>query len=393
MQNFKWPLINDNVSDSDKKALIKFLSEPGVRLTQGKKVQEFEKKWSEWIGVPYSVFVNSGASANYIMTAICRDVKGIGEIIVPPLGWVSDIAAVVNLGMIPVFVDISMENLAITAENIEEAITENTKAIVLVHTLGFNGINDKIIEIAKKYNLMLIEDCCESHGATFNERKVGTLGDISNFSFYFGHHMTTIEGGMICTNDKELYDLAKLYRSHGMIRELDEETKTKYSNENPSLNPLFTFVVPGFNMRSTEINAVIGLEQLKHLDSAIQKRTNNLLSWLSKLDSKLFITEFHTLGSSNFSLPLILRKPNEDAFKKICDILDSEGIEYRKGTAGGGNQARQPYLKKFIHKIVGNLKTVNHVHDFGLYIGNHSDVNDEDIEKICLKFSQEITNV
>lgn len=391
--NYRWPLINDNVSESDKLALIKFLSEPNVRLTQGKKVEEFEKKWSSWLGVKYSVFVNSGASANYIMTAIARDKKGVGEVIVPPLGWVSDIAAVVNLGMKPVFVDISMENLAITAENIENAITPETKAIVLVHTLGFNGISKKIIEIAKKHDLMLIEDCCESHGATFDGKKVGTFGDISNFSFYFGHHMTTVEGGMICTNNKELYDLAKLYRSHGMIRELDDETKLQHVRQNPTLNPLFTFVVPGFNMRSTELNAVIGIEQLNHLDTAIEKRTGNLLCWLNNLNSDLFITEFDTVGSSNFSLPLILRNPDTASFRKICEVLESEGIEYRKGTAGGGNQARQPYLQKYDHKILGDLSNVNHVHDFGLYIGNHSDVSESDIVEICSKIRQEISNV
>jgi CDP-6-deoxy-D-xylo-4-hexulose-3-dehydrase len=388
--NYKWPLINDNVTEKDKLALISFLSEPGVRLTQGKKVEEFEKKWSEWLGVKYSVMVNSGASANYIMTAIARDKKGIGEIIVPPLGWVSDIAAVVNLGMKPVFVDISMQNLAIAAENIELAITKNTKAIVLVHTLGFNGLNQKIIEIAKKYDLMLIEDCCESHGATFENQKVGTFGDISNFSFYFGHHMTTVEGGMVCTNSEELYELAKLYRSHGMIRELSEKSKQAYALANPTLNPLFTFVVPGFNMRSTELNAVIGIEQLKNLDVAISARCKNLNTWLANLDENKFYVDFDVEGSSNFSLPLILKKSNAEKFQKVCELLEREGIEYRKGTAGGGNQARQPYLKSFSHEIVGDLKNVDHVHDYGLYIGNHSEVSEKDIVELCKKIKEEV---
>ena len=389
--NYSWPLINDNVTESDKLALINFLSEPGVRLTQGKKVEEFEKKWSEWLGVKYSVMVNSGASANYIMTAIARDKKGIGEIIVPPLGWVSDIASVVNLGMKPVFVDISMKNLAITAKNIENAITENTKAIVLVHVLGFNGLSEKIIEIAKKHNLLLIEDCCESHGATFKDQKVGTFGDISNFSFYFGHHMTTIEGGMVCTNDKELYELAKLYRSHGMIRELSDESKQKHIAANPTLNPLFTFVVPGFNMRSTEINAVIGIEQLKKLDGAIYARSSNLVKWLKGLNEKFFYTDFDTEGSSNFSLPLILKNQDKQTFEKVCSILEKEGVEYRKGTAGGGNQARQPYLKSYDHKIFGNLDNSDHIHDYGLYIGNHTGVSSYMISELCKKINEGVS--
>jgi len=391
--NYSWPLINDNVTEADKLALIKFLSEPNVRLTQGAKVEEFEKKWSKWLGVKYSVFVNSGASANYIMTAIIRDKCGSGEIIVPPLGWVSDIAPVVNFGMTPVFVDVSMENMAITEAGIKAAITDKTRAIVLVHTLGFNGINEKIVEIAKEHNLMLIEDCCESHGAKFNERKVGTIGDMSNFSFYFGHHMTTIEGGMICTDNTELYHLAKLYRSHGMIRDSSEEIKSYFSQKYPSLNPLFTFAVPGFNMRGTEINAVLGLEQLERLDDAIQARTKNLNAWLDNLDSNHFFTDFDRSGSSNFSLPLILREKSSEKFHVICITLESLGVEYRKGTAGGGNQARQPYLENYPHRIEGPMKNVDHIHDFGLYIGNHCEVNLNKIKTLCKTLNKRISNV
>ena len=385
--NFRWPLINDNVTEKDKKAVIDFLSQEGVRLTQGKKVQEFEKAWSEWLGVKHSVFVNSGASANYIMTAIARDVKGKGEVIVPPLGWVSDIAPVVNLGMTPVFVDINMNNLAITAERIEKAITPRTKAIVLVHALGFNGLSEKMLELSKKHDIMLIEDCCESHGVEFQGKKVGSFGDMSNFSFYFGHHITTIEGGMVCTNNDELYDLIKMYRSHGMTREASSSTKEKYEKEYPELNPLFTFAVPGFNLRSSEINAVIGLEQLPKLDGIIEKRTENLHAWLSNLDSKSFYTNFDLEGTSNFSLPLILKDKDKEKFEKICSHLESEKIEFRRGTAGGGNQVEQPYLKNYAYTVYGALLNVEHVHRYGLYVGNHSEVTSEDIEELCAQLN------
>ncbi len=145
--------------------------------------------------------------------------------------------------MTPVFVDISMDNLSITAENIEKAITPQTKAIVLVHCLGFNAINEKILEISKKYNLVLIEDCCEAHGATFKGQKVGSFGDISIFSFYFGHHITTIEGGMVCVNDSNANDMIRLFRSHGMTREGSQELQDSFVRDYPELNPLFTFAV------------------------------------------------------------------------------------------------------------------------------------------------------
>ena len=377
--SFKWPLINDNITEKDKKAVIDFLSQEGVRLTQGNKVKEFEKAWSEWLGVKHSVFVNSGASANYIMTAITRDVKGTGEVIVPPLGWVSDIAPVVNLGMVPVFVDIDLKSLAITAENIEKAITPQTKAIVLVHALGFNGLTEKILSIAERHDLMLIEDCCESHGVQFQNKKVGTFGDMSNFSFYFGHHITTIEGGMVCTNSDDLYDLAKMYRSHGMTRDASTSVREQYEKEYPELNPLFTFVVPGFNLRSTEINAVIGLEQLPKLDDIVIQRTENLKTWLANLSSEAFHTDFIMEGSSNFSLPLILKNPNKKAFARICEHLSDQEVEFRKGTAGGGNQVNQPYLKDYPYKTCGSLSNVEHVHNFGLYVGNHTELEKDQI--------------
>ena len=144
--NFKWQLINDSITDSDKKALTDFINTPNQRFTQGKKVKEFEEEWSKWEGVKYSTFVNSGASANYIMASIMKEMKGVGEVIVSPIGWVSDVAPLVNLGFTPVFVDVDMENMSITLESIEEAVTDKTVGVVLVHVLGFNAINEEIVK-------------------------------------------------------------------------------------------------------------------------------------------------------------------------------------------------------------------------------------------------------
>ena len=382
---FKWPLINDNILQSDKEVLSDFILSSN-RFTNGPKVREFENAWSKWLGVKYSVMVGNGASANYITTAIVRELKGQkGEIIVPPIGWVSDISSVINTGFEPVFVDVDLKTMSISYETIKEAINENTKAIVLVHALGFNGINDKIIELAKEHNLLLIEDCCEAHGAKYKNNRVGTLSDMSCFSFYFGHHMTTIEGGMVCTNDEEIYQLARMFRSHGMTREVSKETHEKYAK--PDVNPLFTFAVPGYNMRSSEINAVLGLVQLPRLDNTIDKRRNNLKVWLENLDTDLYFTDFDCEGNSNFALPLIWMKPFWGS-KKVCKILEEEKVEYRLGTAGGGNQARQPYLEKFKYKIIGNLNSSNYIHDNGLYIGNHTDLTDEQIKNLCKKLNK-----
>ena len=386
--DYKWPLINDNITISDRKVLSDFILS-NKRLTNGKKVIEFENIWSKWLGTKRSVMVNSGTSGNYISIAIVKELLGIGEVIVPPLGWVSDISSVTQLGMTPVFVDVSMDNLSITSENIKNAITDKTKAIVLVHCLGFNAINEEIIKISKEKNILLIEDCCEAHGATFNGQKVGTFGDISIFSFYFGHHITTVEGGMISMNDEKIYELSKLFRSHGMTREVSNETQEEYKNKYPNLNPLFTFAVAGFNMRSTELNAVLGIEQMNRIDSNVEKRRHNFKLWLDNLDKNKFIVEFDLEGNSNFALPLIMkpnyvdRLPINDDFSGVCDVLNLNGVEYRLGTSGGGNQSLQPYLEKYEYRVVGELTNVNYVHSNSLYIGNHTDLNDEQIINLC----------
>ncbi len=384
--NFKWQLINDSITNDDKKALTDFINEPNQRFTQGKKVQEFEEEWSKWEGVEYSTFVNSGASANYIMASIMKEKKGVGEVIVSPLGWVSDVAPLVNLGFTPVFVDVSMENMSITLDNIKEAVTSKTVGVVLVHVLGFNAINDELIKFCKDNDLFLIEDCCESHGATYKNRKSGSQADVSNFSFYFGHHITTIEGGMVCTNDKEIHEYAKLFRSHGMTREATPNLQEYYKIRYPNVNPLFTFAVPGYNMRNQEINAVLGLEQLKRLDYNIWNRQDNFRLWISCLDPIKYQTNFEEEGSSNFSLPLIIHDSDKQLFEKVCVLLDDEDVEYRIGTAGGGNQARQPYLEKYEYRT-HDLTNVNYIHDFGLYIGNHPELDTEQIINLCDKLN------
>jgi CDP-6-deoxy-D-xylo-4-hexulose-3-dehydrase len=389
---YNWPLINDNITQSDRQILADFCLN-GERFTNGAKVKEFEKAWSEWLGVKHSVMVNSGASANFISIAIVKELLGVGEVIVPPIGWVSDISSVVQLGMTPVFVDVDINNFNITAENIKAAITKDTKAIVLVHTLGFNAMTDEIVQIAKDNNIILIEDCCEAHGAKFGDKRVGSIGDISLFSFYFGHHITTIEGGTVCVNNDKLYDLAKLFRSHGMTREASLELQTEYLHSHPDLNPLFTFAVAGFNMRSTELNAVLGLEQLQRLDYNIERRRDNLDIWLKHLDPSKFKTSFNVEGNSNFALPLVMQesyrnslKINDD-YSSVCDILDLSSVEYRLGTAGGGNQARQPYLKNYSYRISGELKNADYIHDNALYIGNHTDLTKEQIIDLCKKLN------
>ena len=346
MTNLSWPLMYNNVTRLDLDKVIEYLSQDNPKLTHGPLVMQFEREWSEWLGVKHSVMVNSGSSANDLTMIALRETYGPGEVIVPPLTWVSDISSVLRADLKPVFVDIDPHSLAMDSKRIIKAITPNTRAVFLTHVLGYNGLTEELLNELKTRNIPLIEDVCESHGATHNNQKVGSFGWASNFSFYYAHHMTTIEGGMISTNDDDLYDMLRMLRSHGMVREsLNSETKMNYIANYPDLNPDFIFAYPSHNMRSTELNALIGLEQLKRLDRNNLARTRNLEHFLSILDPNVFQTEFKVEGSSNYAFTLVLREPDFALRNKVEDLLKEVGIEFRRGLSGGGNQLRQPYLQ------------------------------------------------
>ena len=380
--DFVWPLMSNNVTRSDLDTLISYLQKDDPRLTHGPAVAEFESQWSSWLGSQYSVMVNSGASANDLTMLALREIHGTGEVIVPPLTWVSDIASVLHAGHKPVFADINPKSLAMDTNKIMDAITPQTKAVFLTHVLGFNGLTDELINELRRCNILLIEDACESHGATHNGKKVGTFGWASNFSFYFAHHLTTIEGGMISTNDSELYEISRMLRSHGMLREnLNVKTKQKYLAEFPELNPDFIFTAASHNMRPTELNGVLGLSQLGRLDSNVESRTKNFRHFLSILDSEIFRTDFLTEGSSNYAFTLVLKSADFSFRDKVELALREAKIEFRRGLAGGGNQLRQPYLKSV--QGLPNASEMNeteHIHHYSWYIGNYPELKSEQID-------------
>lgn len=383
----KHHLMNNNITFDDNQKVINFLK-TNPRLTNGKKVIEFEKRWSKWLGVKYSVFVNSGTSSNIISLAYLKTKYTQGEIIVPALTWVSDITSILYNNFKPVFVDINLNNLGAAFDKIEKAVNKNTRAIFLTHVLGFNSLSDKLLRLIKKKKIFLIEDVCESHGALYKNKKLGTFGNISNFSFYYAHHMSTIEGGMVCTNDKEIYNTIRILRSHGMLRESnDKKFKDKFISLNKKLNKEFLFLYPGYNFRSTEINAVYGINQLKRLNTNNKKRNRNFKFFLDNLDKNLYYTKFDLVGSSNYAFTILLNEKYRNKYfrDKFEKKLGSHGIEFRRGMAGGGNQVMQPYLSSYKKKfrIFGTLQNTNIIHDYGYYIGNYPDLDKHKIKKIC----------
>lgn len=380
-----WPLMNNNITREDMDVLIEFLKQDNPILTQSKNVRAFEAEWSDWLGVKHSVFVNSGASANLITMAAIKHLYGTGEVIVPTLTWVSDIASVLQNGFTPIFVDIDKQHLGMDIEQVIAKMNSNTRAVFLTHVLGFNGLNDRLVEECKKRNILLIEDMCESHGATHNGRKLGSLGFASNFSYYFAHHMSTIEGGMVCTNDEKFYQTIRMLRSHGMIREMDSQAhKDEWIKNNPDCNPEFIFSYPAYNVRSTELNAVLGRNQLKRLDANNKRRYDNFRIFVENLDSKKYQTDFRMEGSSNYAFTLVINEANPEFCQKVMSVLKDENIEFRRGLSGGGNQLRQPYLRGLVPKgFHKEFPRVEHVHSYGFYIGNYPDLDQAKIRQLC----------
>ena len=384
---FKHPLMNNNFTSQDLTKDRELLKKKNIILTQSTQVAKFEKNWSKWLGVKYSTFVNSGSSANFISLSILKILNNNSnknEIIVPTLTWVSDINSVIMNGFKPVFVDINLSNLSMDINQVLKKINKKTLAVFITHAQGFNGLNKDLLNVLRKKKIHLIEDVCESHGAKFEKKKLGNFGLISNFSFYYAHHMTTIEGGMISTNDKKIYEISKMLRSHGMVREANnKKLEAKMIAKYKDLSQKFIFLYPTLNFRNNEIGATIGLNQLKQLDKNNLKRTKNFLFFLQKIDPKKYFTKFDLKGSCNYAFPIILQTKNlkkRDEFEKH---LQKNNIEFRRGNAGGGNQLRQPYIKQFIKiKNFSKFKNVEHVHFFGYYIGNYPNLTNKKINKI-----------
>ena len=382
----KYPLMRNNILREDLDMVINHLKQDDPILTNGPNVLAFEEEWSAWLGVKYSVFVNSGSSANLLTMAILkiRYPEG-GEVIVPSLTWISDISSVLHNGFTPIFVDTDPFTLAMNNKQVLSKITSNTRAVFLTHIQGFDGLTDELINKLKEKNIPLIEDVCESHGATHNGQKNGSIGWISNFSFFYAHHMSTIEGGMVSTSDPEVYQQLRMLRSHGMVREAnDPKVHKAYREASPDLNPDFIFSFPAYNLRNNEIGGIIGISQLKRLDAIVQRRTENFNRFIKQIDPNKYRTDFKLEGSSNYAFNLILKKPDNDFVIKLMEKMDKFGIEYRRGSAGGGNQTRQPYIKEmFPNGYYMNFPETEHIHFYGFYIGNFPDLKNDEVDEIC----------
>lgn len=354
-----------------------------TKVTMGPKVKSFEREFADMHHFMHGVTNNSGSSANLLAIAALANpltanhLKPGDEVIVPALSWSTTVWPLVQHDLVPVIVDVDPLTLNIDPDQIRKAISSKTRAIMPVHVYGNPCDMDALLQICEEHRLMLIEDCCEALGASYRGTAVGKFGKVGTFSFYFSHHMTTLEGGITVTDDFEIAEMMRVLRAHGWTRELED--KNKYLEKYPEIDPRFLFINQGYNLRITELQAAIGLVQLPKLMGFVNARRENTAGWnegLSRWNKYFsFQTETKNSKSSCFGFPLIIKNPDLFSVQDITEYLNANNIETRPIICG--NIAAQPAMKLFEHRAVGDLRHSTNIMKNGFSIGNHQALGQE----------------
>lgn len=342
-------------------------------FTMGLNVKQYERDFAEKFGAKYAVMSNSGSSANLLTMAALlysgRLQKG-DEVLVTAVSWSTTYFPISQMGFKIRFVDINLNTLNVDVDALEDAVTPETKAVMLVNLLGNPNEFDRIKKICDKYGLIMLEDNCESMGAVFDGRCAGTFGLIGAFSTYYSHHLCTMEGGMNVTDDEELYHYMLSIRSHGWTRHLPDGS-TIYRKLNDPFYESFNFIMPGFNIRPLELEAAVGIEQLKKLDAFIEQRRENARLFKDRMESETsFLTQQETGDASWFGFAIILPQEIKGSRDRFTEALMANEIEVRPIVAG--NFVRQKALKYLDYSISGALSNADYIHDNGFFVGNHS---------------------
>ncbi|MBY0282014.1 MAG: DegT/DnrJ/EryC1/StrS family aminotransferase [Alphaproteobacteria bacterium] len=365
-----------------------------TKVTMGEKVKSFEHLYASHFGHKYGVMNNSGSSANLLAVAalsnpVTRDYLRPGdEVIVPALAWSTTVWPLIQCNLTPVVVDIDPKTLNIDPNEIEKAIGPKTRAVMIVPVYGNPCDMDAIVDICKRHNLLLIEDCCESMGATYKGKSVGSFGSVGTFSFYYSHHITTLEGGITVTDDSDIDDLLRILRAHGWTRETKDPQK--YLKQYPGFDPRFVFVNVGYNLRPTELQGAMGHVQLPKLKGFIETRRDNAHYWLNEFaefrDLMTFqdTTEGATHSWFGFSTTLSSKAPF--SVNEIRGHLEAAGIETRPIICG--NIAAHPAMKLYPHRVSGDLKYSSAVMKNGFSFGNHHFVCPEARSHISRNFKE-----
>lgn len=357
-------------------------------VTMGEKVKRFEGSFSGYLGSRYATMTNSGSSANLIALSVLTGPSFKGrmmpgdEVITPGVTWITTVTPIANVGLTPVIADIDMSTYDISVESIEAAITEKTRAIMPVHLLGDPADMKRIMEIAEERDLYVIEDSCEAHGAMIGDRKIGTFGDVGTFSFYLSHHINTIEGGMVVTDNEDIHEMAKSMRVFGWIRDL--KNREEISQSHADIDERFLFLNNGFNFRPTELQAAFGLQQIKKLEGFIDIRRDIADYWNRELGA---YSDFLTLkkerpGTRNvwFSYPITVAAGAPFTKNEMVAFLEKNNIETRPLMTG--DVTIQPVMKNIKYRKSGNLENTRFVHNNSFLIGCHQGISREQREYV-----------
>lgn len=376
-KDYKYTLVKDTIIQEDLYKLSDWIKS-NERLTKGPLTKKFEKKWAHWNGSETAIFVNSGSSANLAMLyaeQIVRNKKSL-KIIAPAVSWSTTVAPAIQLGMDVYLCDSDENTLGVSINHLESLFKKhNPDLLIIVHVLGHINNMDNILYLCEKYDVTLFEDCCEGPGTEKGGVKVGNYGKAGSYSFYYGHHMSTIEGGMIVTENREFAEILKSIRSHGWSRDLLPDTKKKLSNKYNinKFRDLYTFYYPGFNLRSSDLNAFIGLEQIARINDVVRKRFKVYNQYVRRLNAYTWIQRCDADVISNFGLGLIVENIEE-----VIIGLSSHLIEIRPLVCGSIGE--QPFWIKYKGKNI--LPNATKVHKNGLYIPAHQNLSEDDIDYI-----------
>ena len=361
-----YPLASDNWDDRERAALHRVIE--SNRFTMGPEVKKFESQLAEFHGAKHAVMTNSGSSANLLMiAALCErgDLQPGDEVIVPAVSWSTTYFPLHQYGLTSVFVDVD-EFGNIDPTKVIQALTEKTRAVLVVNLLGFPAQLDTLLDICSQRNIHLLEDNCESFGATYKNKMTATWGTMGTLSFFYSHHITTMEGGCVITDSDELADYLRILRAHGWVR--DTEYNTLWHKTGDGFEDSFRFVLPGYCVRPLELSAAVGQVQLEKWPEQLQGRQSNAREWCDTITHDHIRTPEFSLDSTWFGFPVLCT--SGVARRQLLERCAAAGIESRPIVAG--NFVNQPVVRRMKHRVHGDLKNAERIDKTGLFFGNDS---------------------
>ena len=386
--SIKYPLATATWDGAEYRALQDVIAS-GI-FTMGPKVAQFERDFAQYIGSKYAVMVNSGSSANLLMVAALFYTKNSDlklnpgdEVIVPAVSWSTTYYPLYQYGLKIKFIDVDLDTLNYDLKQLREAVSSRTRAILAVNLLGNPNDFSQIKQIIGNKNIILLEDNCESLGAEFEGKKAGTFGIMGTFSSFFSHHISTMEGGLIVTDDKEIYHILLSLRAHGWTRNLPKENLVCSVKSDDPFEESFRFVLPGYNLRPLEMSGALGIEQVKKLPMLIEERRKNGALLQHALENHPDLLIQSELGKSSwFGFSLVIKPGSKLTRKELINNLTRLGFECRPIVAG--NFAKNEVTKYFHSEVYGDLKNAEHIDQYGLFIGNHHYPIVDAIKDLCL---------